>query len=656
MKILLKLSLAVFLILQNIQSQGAEVFKLLSPNGVIQIEVSVSNKIYYKVSYGQEKVMQDSPIALMLNNNIILGANPIVISKNVRKVDNLLTPLWGNAKFIDNKFNELTINFKQSFSLQFRAYDDGVGYRFITSFKEDIVIQDEQVAYYFAENLNFYFPTNQNSENEYIIKDFYSIDQKKSIYLPLLLRDKLKSKSHCVMLTEVDATDYPSLILKKSTDWLTNLQGEFKKYPSQFKQGGYLDYTPMPISEESFIAKTKGSRSFPWRAMIITHSEKELLQQNLVYKMAKECAQPKNFNWVKPGLCVWEYWSNLNLEGVDFKIGQNKETYKYYFDFAAKYQIPYVVIDWKWSHVHDLYILNQEMDVPNLVKYASEKNLKVVLWVLAHTLYKDLEKNLDHIKSLGASGIKVDFFDRDDQLSNQMYERIAEACARRKLIVDFHGCARPSGLEKCYPNILNFEAVMGNEFNLLGNGFGVDHHLNVAYIRAAIGPMDFTPGGFRNMKNDEFKGNSVNPQVRGTRANQMAMFIVYPAGLQMLCDSPVEYSKSEDLFKLIANTPPTWDTTIALQGKLDEYLVVAKKAGNDWYIGALNSDEARLVDVDLSFLDESATYAATIVTDGINADILPRDYKIVNKQATSKTTLNIRLARGGGTYIKLSKL
>lgn len=649
MKILFT-SLLPILILQSAFSQKQ--FTIFSPKKDISVEVSIANKIYYSVKYKETIITLPSSLSLELRKKT-LGIQPKVISCKENKIENTLKPVWGKATEIANNYTELVLTCEGNYAIEFRVYDDGMAYRFCTTLKDKITVVNEVVDYQFNENFDFYFPENEGYESKFALRDFYSLDKGKQLFLPLALQSKSKLNTFKILLTEADVIDYPSLILRKSEDWLTNMYGTFKKYPTAFNQGGYLDYTPIATTEADFIALTAGTRTFPWRAMVIVSSDKELLNQDLVYKLAKP-STIKDWSWVQPGLCAWEYWTNLHLEGVDFETGQNKNTYEYYINYATTNKIPYMLMDWKWSHVHDFGLLNKTMDLPYLMKLAKEKNVKIVLWTLAHTLYNGLEKNLDEMKKLGASGVKVDFFDREDQLSNQMYERIAAACAQRQMIVDFHGCAKPSGLHKAYPNILNYEAVMGNEYNLLGEGNSPLHHLHCAFIRGAIGPFDYTPGGFRNTIAGEFKANTAQPQVQGTRANQMAMFIAYEAGLQMLCDSPTEYTKSPELFSLLTQIPKTWDKTIALDGNINEYLLLARKSRNNWYLAAMTNGDERTLMADLSFLGEG-NYKATMVCDGINANKIAKEYKITTQKVTAATKLVLKLAKGGGAFVKVEK-
>lgn len=637
----------------HLAAAGQSTFSLYSPDKKISTQVILSNKLYYSVKYNDEVILAPSSMALKLSTGKVLGDFPKIISKKENTINNTLTTVWGKRKSIQNNFNELVLTLEGNYNVTFRVYNDGVAYRFGTSMKEKITIINEEVNYKFQDNLDFFFPDNMGTESLFSLKDFYSVDKTKMIYPPLLMQPKTKSKPYRLLLTEADVIDYPSLLLKKSDDWLTNLVGNFKKYPLEFKQGGYLDYTPLATREADYIAVTNGTRDFPWRTMVVAQDDKALLDQDLVYKLAKE-STVKNWDWVKPGLCAWEYWSNINIEGVDFKLGQNTKTYEYYINFAGDHQIPYMVLDWKWSEVHDLAMLNPEMDIAYLMQLAKKRNVKIILWVLAHTINRGLEQNIDALKKLGASGIKVDFFDREDQLSNQMYEQIAKACAKREMIVDFHGCSKPSGLHKAYPNILNYEAVLGNEYNIFGAGVPLPHHLNIPFIRGAVGPMDFTPGGFRNSVQGDFSVSTAEPKVQGTRAHQMAMFIAYEAGLQMLCDAPSEYVKSPQLFDLLTTTPTTWDETISLDGKIGEHLLLARRNGTTWYVAAMTNWDARDISLNCSFLG-SGNFKATIVRDGINAEKNAKDYKIINENISNTTLLPLHLAKGGGAYIKIER-
>ncbi len=648
-----KVILLLFVLSFYVTVFGQNTLLLSSPDRKIVTQIMLSNKLYYSVKYNDLSILAPSSMALVLGNGKVLGDFPKMISKKENTVNNTLTTVWGKRTTIQNNFNELTLTLEGNYNVTFRVYNDGLAYRFGTTMKEKITIVNEEVNYKFTDNMDFFFPDNLGTESLFSLKDFYSVDKTKTIYPPLLMKPKFKSQPYSILLTEADVIDYPSLLLKKSDDWLTNLVGNFKKYPLEFKQGGYLDYTPIATKEADYIALTSGTRNFPWRTMVIAPNDKSLLDQDLVYKLAQE-STIKNWDWVKPGLCVWEYWSNINIEGVDFKLGQNTKTYEYYINFAANHKIPYMVLDWKWSEVHDLGILNPDMDIPYLMELAKKKNVKIVLWVLAHTITSGIEQNLDALKKLGASGIKVDFFDREDQRSNQMYEQIAKTCAKREMIVDFHGCSKPSGLHKAYPNILNYEAVLGNEYNIFGAGVPLPHHLNIPFIRGAVGPMDFTPGGFRNSVQGDFSVSTSEPKVQGTRTHQMAMFIVYEAGLQMLCDAPSEYDKSPQLFDLLTSTPATWDETIALDGKIGEHLLLARRSGSTWYVAAMTNWDARDITLNCSFLG-NGNFKATIVGDGINAEKNAKDYKIVSENISNTTLLPLHLAKGGGAYIKIER-
>lgn len=641
-----------FLFVLN-NSQAQQKYFFYSPDSTIKVSVYSGKKIMYSIEKDKKTIFSDNPISMTLSD-LVLGQNEKIVSTKISNKKDEIKCKIGKRAVIKNEYNEFEMNFEKKFTLVFRLYNNAFSYRFKTNLNKEIIVLNEEAGVRMPENYDFYFHEDLNYESFYELKDFFSVDPKSPIMLPLLIQSKSKNPTSLAMFTEADLQDYPSLMFKKSGDWLTNFDSYFVKYPIEFKPGGYLNYTPMASKTTDYIAKTNGTRSFPWRVILFPKSEKELLDNDIVYSLNRPSATNQNFDWVQSGLCVWEYWHNLNLSGVDFKTGQNTKTYLYYLNFAADNKIPYMVIDWKWSNEFDLFQLNDNIDVREIIKVAKSKNVKIVLWVLAHTVYEDLEKKLDFVKSLGASGIKVDFFDRDDQLSNQMYEKIASECAKRELIVDFHGCSKPTGLQRTYPNILNYEAVKGNETNLFSNKPTTPkHHLQCAYIRGAIGPLDFTPGGLKNVTLKEYKPSGNLPMQVGTRMHHLSMFVVYEAGLQMLCDAPTNYVKFPDLLRLISKIPTSWDETIVLEAKINENLCVARKKNNEWYVAGM-SEEEMVFDLKFNFL-ENGKYEMSVFEDGVNSDKSPEDYFTKVVEISDKTTLKQKVAVNGGFILKITK-
>jgi alpha-glucosidase len=630
-----------------------DTFYLQSPDKELKLSVYSGNEINYSLQKKDALLLDKSNIALQLQN-MIFGKNEKVIKSSVQSVNEpILVPI-GEHKMVMNTYNELILDFEKPFSIHFRLYNNAFSYRFESRVRGEIIVENEISNYKFAENMDFYFPSDQNGESSFTIKDFFSIDQSNKVFLPFLLKSKPQQEKKLIMITEANVLDYPSMILQKSKDWLTNFNAYFQPYPTKFKAGGYLDYTPMPIETEKYIAKTSGTRKFPWRVVLVPNHESELLYNQTVYKLAEPSKSNSDWTWVKTGLCVWEFWHNLNLTGLDFKTKQNTQTYLHYLDFAAKNQIPYMIVDWKWSHVHDIKQLNPEIDIKLITSEAQKKNVQIVLWVLAHSIYNKLDQNLDFLKSLGASGIKVDFFDRDDQLSNQMYEKIAAACAQRKMVVDFHGCSKPTGLHRKYPNIINYEAVKGNETNTFSNqGLTPLHHLQVAFIRGAVGPMDFTPGSLNNVLLEDYHRSLNHPMTIGTRMHELALLLLYQAPLQMLCDAPTEYSKNTKILDLLKSLPTSFDTTVVIDSKLDEYVLVARKQKDTWYIAGI-ANEAMNKTISFDFLDKGS-YGAEFYLDGINSEKSPTDYQTEKKEISSDSKVSLSMHKHGGLIIKISK-
>ncbi len=631
-----------------------ELNQCYSPDSSLSVKIYSGKKIYYSIfDKNGHKIIENSPISLTLENGTVLGSNEKILSNKQTIINEEIINYFGKNNLIKSYCRELELIFEKNFTIKFRVYNNAFCYRFTTNIKQDIIIRDEEAAVRFPQNMDFYMPVDQTGESFYEIKDFFNIEVKSKIFLPLLLKPKIGNLSNQnVLITEADVIDYPSWLLKKSDDWLTNFEGYFSKYPIKFKQGGYLDYTPIPTQENNFIAKTKGNRDFPWRILFFPNSDAELLNNDLVYSLSRPSTPKEDWSWIKTGMCVWEYWHNLNLEGVDFETKQNTQTYISYLNFASQNKIPYMIVDWKWSNVHDIQHLNEDIDIKFICNEANKKNVKIILWVLAHTLYNDLNRNIGFITNLGASGIKVDFFDREDQLSNQMYENIANICAKNKLIVDFHGCSKPTGLHRKYPNILNYEAVKGNETNIFSTKpLDSKHHINCAFIRGAVGPLDFTPGSMHNVNITDYRPSTNNPVTVGTRMHELALLLLYDAPLQMLCDAPSSYDKEPQILKLISSLPTTWNKTIVVDAKIDHFVVLAKQKNRNWYISGITHQKYEK-EITFNFL-EKGNYTLEIYKDGINAVKSPKDYVVEKIEINSSSKYKLKMEMDGGIILKI---
>jgi alpha-glucosidase len=363
----------------------------------------------------------------------------------------------------------------------------------------------------------------------------------------------------------------------------------------------------------------------------------------------------KNTDWIKPGKVAWDWYNANNIFGVDFKAGLNTATYKYFIDFASKNKIEYVILDEGWTKsTTDILDFNPAMDVKELIRYGKEKGVGIILWVLWKPLDANLLPILQTYKSWGAKGIKIDYMQRNDQYMVNSYEQIARECAKLEMLVDFHGAFKPSGLERMYPNVMNYEGVRGNENNKWSDEITPEHTVTIPFIRMAAGPMDFTPGSMINKEPKNFSISFTRPMTLGTRAHQVAMYVVYEAPLQMMCESPSIYYQEQETVDFITQIPTVWNETKVLHGSVGNYIVVARKKADQWFIGGMTDADARELPIDLSFLGDG-NFSMEIYADGVNVDTFAQDYKIETLDVSKNSRITAKMASGGGWSAIITK-
>lgn len=625
-----------------------------SPDENIEVQVRLRDKIFYSILYKNTRVIEFSPLSMTMEDNVVIGKNPELQKENRNSVNNSIKTVWGNHSVIEDRYNELILDMKDNYSIIFRAYDEGIAYRFVTKMKGEIKIYDEQATFAFTNNHQVLFPVTgdfQTSfEKTYEDLNILDINETNFAYTPILVHANNDIK---IAITEADLFDYPGMYIeRKGSNNRTELSGKFAPYPTKTEQGGWGDFNMRVIERADYIAKTNGNRNFPWRVMIISDDDKTFASNDLVYKLSRPLAIDPS--WIKPGKVAWEWWNHYNLEGVDFETGVNNKTYEYYIDFAAENNIEYVIMDEGWSYQFDLTMQKPNVDVPHLVTYAKERNVDIILWCVWFVLDNQLDVALDLFEKWGVAGIKVDFIDRDDQLAVNYYERIAREAAKRKLLVDYHGCSKPTGLSRMYPNIVNYEGVIGNENNKFSNTATPGHNLDIVFTRMIAGPMDYTPGAMLNSTKGNHFTNNMNPMSYGTRCHQLGMYVVYEAPLQMLCDAPTRYMKYPDILNFLSEVPVTWDETIVLEAKISEHVIIARRKDNTWYIGGLTNWTPRNFELSLDFLGDD-TCEATVFEDSVNADKLAEDYNTYKKTVTSTSKLPVKMAPGGGFAIIIKR-
>jgi alpha-glucosidase len=445
-------------------------------------------------------------------------------------------------------------------------------------------------------------------------------------------------------ITESDLQDYPGLYLMASMNNPYQLLGFFPGYP--IKEDQTSDRDIRVVERANFLARTNGRRTFPWRVLVIAEDDGTLVESQMVYKLSQP--QPDiDFSWVKPGKVAWDWWNANNIFGVDFKSGINTRTYKYYIDFAASYGIEYIILDEGWYELGNLTAINSNIDMEELMAYAEEKNVGIILWVVWKTLWDHMDVALNQFEQWGVKGIKVDFMQRDDQWMVNCYWKIAEEAAKHHLIVDFHGSYKPAGLHRTWPNVLTREGVRGLEWSKWSDGASPENALTIPFIRMLAGPVDYTPGAMINATKDQFKPVFDKPMSQGTRCHQLAMYMVFESPLQMLADSPSHYYNEPECMEFLKQVPTTWDETVVLEARVSDYLIVARRSGNNWYLGGMTDWNERDFVIDLSFL-EDGSYHVEIWKDGLNADRYAQDYDTGKINLTSHDSLPIHMAPGGG--------
>jgi len=620
--------------------------ELFSPNKEIEVSLRITDKIYYSVSYNGEVILKDNYLQLTLKDEV-LGENPKLSGRKFSEADEMLSPVIP-LKFstVRNHYNQLRMDFKGNYSVEFRAYDDGIAYRFLTNKKGDIDVMGEDFAIHFPAPYLLHmqqpgsFKTAYEENYTHVNSNEWASEDKKAV-LPLLIDTK---KQYKILISESDLSDYPCMFLK--SDGQNGLISTFPNEPLEFGEDG--DRSLKLLKEADYIAKTSGKRSFPWRYFVITKDDKQLIENTMTFRLATKSVI-EDPSWIKPGQVSWEWWNDACPYGpdVNFVSGYNLDTYKYYIDFASKYGISYILMDEGWAQsTRDPFTPNPNVDVHELIRYGKEKNVGIVLWLTWLTV----ENHMDLFKTFaewGVKGVKIDFMDRSDQWMVNYYERVAEEAARYKLFVDFHGSFKPAGLEYKYPNVLSYEGVRGME--QMG-GCTPDNSIYYPFLRNAVGPMDYTPGAMNNFQPNVYRADRPNSGSIGTRAYQLALYVLFESGLQMLADNPTLYYRNADCTEFITQVPTTWDETIALAAEVGEVAVVAKRKGDKWFIGGMtnNKKEVREMDICLDFLNNGKSYKMTSFKDGINAGRQAMDYRRDESSVKKNDVIKIKMVRNGG--------
>lgn len=625
--------------------------KISSPDNDILIEVSTKKSLRYRVLYQNNELISWSQVGLELKNANDIAKNgmpEISIKKSLQqKIKPVLPTKHADSTYV---YNQLMLTYPGNNGIIFRVYNDGLAYRFFTNFNDSVSILNEIANFTLAKDWMLYRPgyeTFHSSQEElYRYEKISSLESDSLCYAPILVETGNGVK---MLITESALTDYAGLWLSRNKYKETTLTGRFPAYPKKEKQT--KDRTIIVTETEKYIAKTSGKRNYPWRVIGIFENDKQIIESDLVFRLGPELAI-KDPSWIKPGKVAWDWWNANNIYNVDFEAGINTATYKYYIDFASENNLEYIILDEGWSDTKDLFKISPEIDLPELVRYGREKNVGIILWVVWCTVAQQMDEALPAFEKWGIKGIKVDFMDRDDQKMVQFYHKLAKSCANHHLLLNMHAAYKPTGIKKAYPNFLTREGVLGQEFNKWSEKPNPEYAVTIPFIRMFAGPLDYTPGAMNNANENNFRSIFTRPMSKGTRAHQIAMYIIFESPLQMLCDAPTAYKKNPGCTEFIANTPVTWEQTICLDANVSDYVVVAREKNDIWYLGAITDWTPREINLDFSFLPPG-NYNAEIISDGPNSHRNARDHKHVKKTISNQSDLIIKLAPGGGWAARL---
>ena len=630
------------------QTGGA--LSVSSPDGALEVIIGVQERLTYAVSLRGRPIVLPSPISMTLQSGATLGAKPVVAKTTTRNVDDVLEPVVRQKRAkVRDRFAERRIDFSGNYSLVVRAYDDGVAWRFETRLPGEITVMSEQATFRFDGDPMSYFPEDpsliSHQERPYKRLRLGEIKPGQHAYVPALIVPEDGPK---VAITEADLLDYPGMSLEPGD--AGSLNGLFSYYPVKTEMD--RDRTEKVVERASYMAKTRGTRSFPWRVLVVARKDADLLETDIVYRLSSE-SKIGDTSWIKPGKVAWDWWNANNIYDVPFRAGVNTDTYEHYIDFAAEHGIEYVILDEGWYPLGDLLKVVPAMDMDAIAAHAKQRRVGLILWVVWKTFDNQMQAALDRFEKWGVKGIKVDFMQREDQWMVQFYERVAQEAAKRHLLVDFHGAYKPTGLYRTYPNVLTSEGIMGLEQDKWTTDVSPDHDVTFPFLRMMAGPVDYTPGAMLNATKADFKPMFNRPMSQGTRCHQLAMYVIYESPLQMLADSPSNYRREPDSLAFLSAVPTVWDETHILDARIGEYIVTARRHGRDWYVGAMTNWSPRDVEIPLSFLGTGA-FSADTHRDGPNADRAAVDYVREQRDVNAADVVRVHLAPGGGWVARIT--
>ena len=640
---------SALLLIAPLAGHAAPRVELSSPDRQLLVTIDTGGHLAFAVSHRGTELVLPTPIGMTLAGLGTLGDKPRLAGQQRRSIDTTVRPVVAQkSREVRDHYNSLQLDFAGGYALEVRAYNEGIAYRFHTSLPGQVTVEDEQAGVRLRPQDTLYWPQEKSmqSHNEHYYQALTVGDAAgKLVGVPALVRD---GGVHLVF-TESGLRDYPGLYLHGEEAGLRAV------FPKVALAETARDDRNVPVTQEApYIARTAGKRSFPWRILGISADAGGLLLNQMPYLLA-EPQELKETAWIKPGKVAWDWYNGNKLYGVPFKSGLDTRTYRHYIDFAADNGLEYIIMDEGWYKLGDLLAVKPEIDMPELMGYAKQRGVGIILWVSWKTLDTQMTAALDQFARWGAAGIKVDFMQRSDQWMVNYYERVAREAAARRLLVDFHGSFKPSGLQRTWPNVLTFEGVKGLENNKWSDKQTPEHDVTLPFIRMFAGPVDYTPGAMSNAHRKDFVASFDRPMSQGTRAHQLAMYMIYESPLQMLADSPSQYRANPSSLEFIRQVPVEWDESRVLHAELGRYVAMARRRGDTWYVGAMTGADGRDLELDLSFLGDGG-YQLDSMEDGPNAGVFATDVQKGGASVSRSSRLTMRLAPGGGWAAIIRKM
>ncbi len=645
-------------------SWGAQAkdFNISSPDGRLKATVKVAQTVSYTLTYDGQAILQPSQVSLKTADGATWGVNSKFKGSKSSQHKGTIQALFYKKNVVSDDYRQLLLQFG-GFNIVFRAYDEGLAYRFVSTTQKEFNVEDEPIEFNFAKDFGTWTPyvrdnqslkdmLHNSFENSYDTISISQFDKKRLAFLPLVVK---ADNGVRIIIAESDVEDYPCMFLK-SGNQPTGLKSLFAPYPKEVRQGGHNQLEQFVTKTENYIAKSRGPRTFPWRIIGVSANDGNILNNDMVYRLAAP-SRLTDTSWIKPGKVAWEWWNHWGLYKVNFKAGINTQTYKYYIDFAARQGIEYVILDegWAVNKKADLFQIVPEIDLPDIVRYANDKGVGIILWTGYKAFDRDMEKACRHFSEMGVKGFKIDFMNRNDAECVDFHYRAAKLAAKYHLLCDFHGTFAPTGLNRTYPNVINFEGVNGQEQNkwaTIKEYNQVQYDVTVPFARMFAGQMDYTQGAMINSTRETYAPNNYRPMSQGTRCHQLAEYVVFFSPLNMLCDSPTHYEENPECTEFIAQIPVVWDETVPLKSEIGEYVAVARRSGQEWYVGAITNWTPRDLTLDLGPL-KVAGKTATVYEDGPNAHISAEDWAKKDVRIPADGKLLVHLAPGGGVAMTI---